>query len=320
MTEALLPVFCLLGPTASGKTAASIELVERYPMEIVSVDSAQVYRLLNIGSAKPDAAELARAPHALIDVVDPWAAYSVAQFLDDVVVEIKRIHTTGKIPLLAGGTMLYFSSLWRGMSDLPTSEPSVRNRLQNFADDHGQQALYEKLQYVDPESAERIHANDPQRIMRALEVFEITGQPLSQLQSRRNPVKEYDFYNLGLFPEDRAMLHARIEQRFGLMLEAGFEAEVESLMNLPQMHSELPSMRCVGYRQMWQHLSGECDRKVMTDRAVAATRQLAKRQITWLRSMDGCRMLDPFDESVDLQDDKLASWLTAGLAKLSAGL
>ena len=314
----LLPVMCLLGPTAAGKTDIAIDLIKRFPLEIISVDSAQVYRQMDIGTAKPDAEVLKRAPHALIDVVDPWQSYSVARFLKDADHEIKRIHRQKKIPLLAGGTMLYFRSLWDGLSNLPESDATVRQRWLNYLAEHGQDALYQQLQQVDPIIAEKIHSNDPQRIMRALEVHDITGETLSSLQNKRAPEQSYDFYNLGLFPNDRALLHERIAQRFAIMLEQGFESEVESLMNLSQMNSDLPSMRSVGYRQMCQYLANGCDKQQMTDQSLAATRQLAKRQITWLRGMDSCRMVDPFAESVTLVDDTLARWVASGLENLSS--
>ena len=309
---------CLLGPTAAGKTDIAIDLIKRFPLEIISVDSAQVYRQMDIGTAKPDAEVLKRAPHALIDVVDPWQSYSVARFLKDADHEIKRIHRQKKIPLLAGGTMLYFRSLWDGLSNLPESDATVRQRWLNYLAEHGQDALYQQLQQVDPIIADKIHSNDPQRIMRALEVHDITGETLSSLQNKRAPEQSYDFYNLGLFPNDRALLHERIAQRFAIMLEQGFESEVESLMNLSQMNSDLPSMRSVGYRQMCQYLANGCDKQQMTDQSLAATRQLAKRQITWLRGMDSCRMVDPFAESVTLVDDTLARWVVSGLENLSS--
>jgi len=313
----LLPVLCLLGPTAAGKTDFAIELCQRYPCEIISVDSAQVYRQMDIGTAKPDAATLQRAPHALIDIVNPWQAYSASRFISDADTEIKRIHESGKIPLLAGGTMLYYRALWDGLSNLPASDPVVREQLENTAKTHGQQALYERLVSVDPVSAARIHHNDPQRIMRALEVHEIAGVTLSSLQNQKGREHRYDFYNLALFPQDRKKLHERIALRFELMLEAGFESEVQALMNNPVMHNDLPSMRCVGYRQMWQYLSGEIDRPQMIDKGVAATRQLAKRQITWLRGMDNCRMFDPFNETDSLEDDTLKDWLSHALLALA---
>ena len=313
----LLPVLCLLGPTAAGKTDHAIELCQKYPFEIISVDSAQVYRQMDIGTAKPDAATLQRAPHALIDIVDPWQAYSASRFISDADIEIKRIHESGNIPLLAGGTMLYYRALWDGLSNLPASDPAVREQLESTAKTLGPQALYDKLAEVDPDSAARIHCNDPQRILRALEVYEIAGVTLSSLQNQKAREHRYDFYNLALFPQDRKKLHERIARRFELMLEAGFELEVQALMHNPAMHNELPSMRCVGYRQMWQYLSGELDKPQMIDKGIAATRQLAKRQITWLRGMDNCRMFDPFNQTGSLEDDTLKEWLSRALLKLA---
>lgn len=312
----LLPVLCLLGPTAAGKTDFAIALSQKYPLEIVSVDSAQVYRQMDIGTAKPDAETLEQAPHALIDIVDPWEAYSVSKFLRDADSEINRIHRAGRIPLLAGGTMLYYRALWDGLSDLPQSDPAVRSQIEGYAEAHGQDALFTKLKSVDPESAARIHSTDPQRIIRALEVYEISGVTLSSLQNQKSREHRYDFYNIGLFPQDRKLLHERIARRFELMLEAGFEAEVQALMKIPELNRELPSMRCVGYRQMWQYLSGEFDRTQMIDKGVAATRQLAKRQITWMRSMDSCRMIDPFGDASELEDESLVAWLQSALAKV----
>ena len=308
-----LPVVCLLGPTASGKTEIAIQLVDRFAFEIINVDSAQVYRQMDIGTAKPNADVLRRAPHALIDIVDPWQHYSVAMFLQDADKEISRIHSQRKIPLLVGGTMLYFRALWHGLSDLPKSDPDVRGRLNDYASTHGPDALYSRLQQIDPESAARIHCNDPQRILRALEVYELSGKTLSGLQNQRSRSNSYHFFNIGLFPQDRKRLHERIAERFLKMLAAGFETEVRSLMELPQMNSQLPSMRSVGYRQMWQYLAGEIDESELQNRAVAATRQLAKRQITWLRGMDNCQLMDPFSESVMLEDrvlsDSLLKWI-----------
>lgn len=316
----LLPVLCLLGPTAAGKTDFAIELSQKHPFEIISVDSAQVYRQMDIGTAKPDPETLQKAPHALIDIVDPWEAYSVSKFLCDADTEINRIHRAGRIPLLAGGTMLYYRALWDGLSDLPQSDPSVREQIERYAGAHGLDALYAKLKSVDPESAARIHSTDPQRIIRALEVYEISGVPLSSLQNQKSREHRYDFYNIGLFPQDRKLLHERIARRFELMLEAGFEAEVQALMNISEINSDLPSMRCVGYRQMWQYLSGEFDKTQMIDKGVAATRQLAKRQITWLRGMDNCRMINPFGNASDLEDETLLAWLQSALLKISGNI
>jgi len=273
---------------------------------------------MDIGTAKPDAATLLNAPHALIDLVEPWESYSVAQFLTDADAEIKRIHSNGNIPVLAGGTMLYFRTFWDGLSDLPATDPVVRQSLEGFVNQNGLQALHDRLRKVDSVTADRLHSADPQRILRAMEVFEMTGAPLSQLQNQRTRDHQYNCYNIGLFPKDRPHLHARIAQRFNLMIEAGFESEVEALIQHPKINSELPAMRCVGYRQMCQYLRGDFDRAEMTERATAATRQLAKRQITWLRSMSNCRMIDPFVETIEQQDPHLHSWVDRGLATLSS--
>ncbi len=292
----LQPVICLLGPTASGKTALALELLARYPLEIISVDSALVYRGMDIGTAKPDAATLESAPHALIDVVDPWQNYSVSRFLADVKDEIQRIDRAGRIPLLVGGTMLYFHSLWHGLTELPEASDSVRAEIERDALKHGWDAMHERLRLVDPQSASRIHPNDPQRLTRALEVHRLSGQSLTELvaQRGRETACDYDFLRLGLYPENRAMLHRTIEQRFDQMLTAGFEQEVRALMAEPRNDPTLASMRCVGYRQMWRWLAGKGTFDDMRDRAVAATRQLAKRQFTWMRRMDELRLSDPF--------------------------
>lgn len=286
------PVLCVLGPTASGKTGLSVELCKRDRYEVISVDSALVYKQMDIGTAKPDAETLSLAPHALINLVEPWESYSVARFLTDVNIEIKRIADAGRVPLLAGGTMLYYHALWNGLSTLPESDPATREKLQQTADSIGWVAMHKRLAKIDVVSAAKIHPNDPQRLLRALEVFELSGIPLSELQNRRTRNDQYDFFNVGLFPTDRALLHHRIAQRFSLMIEQGFTDEVRSLMQLPAMHVELASMRCVGYRQMWSYLSGEGSEQDMIDRGVAATRQLAKRQITWMRKMASLTLLD----------------------------
>ena len=285
-------VLCILGPTASGKTGLAVDLCRTGNYEIISVDSALVYKRMNIGTAKPDAETQAIAPHALIDLIEPWEAYSVARFLTDVDDEINRVTEAGRVPVLVGGTMLYFNALWNGLSALPESVPATREKIQTEAGIKGWQAMHQRLATIDPVSAGKIHPNDPQRILRALEVFELSGHPLSELQNHRTQNDRNDYFNIGLFPTDRALLHQRIEQRFTEMLKQNFAGEVQSLMQLPQMSVELTSMRCVGYRQMWSHLSGECSEREMTDRAVAATRQLAKRQLTWMRRMENLTLLD----------------------------
>lgn len=281
-------VLCLMGPTASGKTALAIELVQQYPCDIVSVDSAMVYRDMDIGTAKPDADTLAIAPHRLIDIRDPREPYSAAEFVADATNEINAIHKTGRIPLLTGGTMLYFRSLQLGLSDMPSANKSVRAKITHEAAEKGWQALHDKLRDIDPLSAERIHPNDPQRLQRALEVFHVTGKSLSEWWAQDNKaLSPFHFINIAIVPEDRSMLHERIHARFDAMLLDGFVEEVRTLKTRADMHLDLPSMRSVGYRQVWQHLEGELGYDEMRERAIIATRQLAKRQLTWLRSWQG---------------------------------
>ncbi len=290
-------MLCLLGPTASGKTGLAVELRQRYNVDIISVDSALVYKRMDIGTAKPDAQTLQDAPHALINLIEPWESYSVSTFLEDVNDAIDRSHRAGRIPVLAGGTMLYFNALWNGLSKLPPSQPAIREKLEQQAADLGLQQLHDQLASVDSVSASRINRNDPQRVLRALEVFEITGEPLSTLQNHRSSSGNYDFLNIGLFPQDRALLHSRIELRFHQMLEAGFEAEVKHLLADPRMSHDVPAMRCVGYRQMLAYLDGAYGYDEMISRGVAATRQLAKRQLTWMRKMPDLQL---FDITIDI--------------------
>lgn len=280
------PVLCLMGPTATGKTGLAIELAGQLPAEIISVDSAMVYRGMDIGTAKPDAATLKVAPHRLIDIRDPADPYSAAQFRHDALRQIEEIHAVGKLPLLVGGTMLYFRALLQGLSPLPAADASVRARLLAEAEITGWGALHQRLQEVDPVAARRIHPNDPQRLQRAFEVYELTGQSLSSLQSRVEGGLEekYQIFKFALMPEDRKALHARIAGRFQQMLTQGLIEEVEGLYRRGDLREELPAIRSVGYRQVWQFLDGRLEKQQMPEKAVAATRQLAKRQITWLRS------------------------------------
>lgn len=283
-TQRPLAIF-LMGPTASGKTDLAIELVEQLNAEIISVDSAMVYKGMNIGSAKPSAQELARAPHRLIDICDPADPYSAARFRDDALREMADISSRKKIPLLVGGTMLYYKTLLQGMHNLPDSDPALRARLQQRLDNEGLARLHQELAEVDPVSANRIHENDPQRTLRALEVFAITGKPLSQLHAEQeNNDFPYRTLQVALTPKDRTYLHQRIENRFHQMMERGFLQEVESLYQRGDLNSELPSIKSVGYRQIWQHLEGELSLEEAIERGIIATRQLAKRQFTWLRS------------------------------------
>ncbi len=299
MTQKNLPTaVCIMGPTACGKTDLAIELVERYPYEIISVDSAMVYRGLDIGTAKPDAQTLARAPHRLIDFLDPAQSYSAADFRTDALREMRDVVSQGKVPLLVGGTMLYFKSLLFGMAELPSADPAVREALLSEAEQEGWDKMHSKLAKVDPASAKRIHPNDPQRIQRALEVYQLTGIPLSAWQAK--PTEPFPFHTVcvGIMPSDRAWLHQRISQRFEQMLEQGFEQEVRRLFERGDLDEDKPAIRAVGYRQMWQYLKSELSYTEMIERATAATRQLAKRQYTWLRSMPNLNILDNINNNL----------------------
>lgn len=278
-----LPVVFLMGPTASGKTGLAVELVQRLPMDIISVDSAMVYRGMDIGTAKPGRETLERAPHRLIDFLDPAQSYSAARFAEDARREIEAIHTRGRIPLLVGGTMLYFSALYRGLSDLPNADAGVRSALDQEAVEKGWPALHARLAEKDPETAQRIHPNDAQRIQRALEVIELTGRGLSEHDA---PASDFPWPCLRMVvcPQERKLLHRQIEQRFQAMMAQGFLEEVQTLHQRPELNPDLPSMRCVGYRQLWQYLDGAWSLEEAIQRGIAASRQLAKRQLTWLRS------------------------------------
>ncbi len=289
----------LMGPTAAGKTGLAIRLHELFPLDLVSVDSALVYRGMDIGTAKPDAATLRRAPHALIDIRDPAESYSAAEFREDALSEMARSTRRGRVPLLVGGTMLYFRALARGLADMPSADPELRERLEAEAAARGWAELHRRLARLDPEAAKRIHPNDPQRIQRALEVIELTGRPISALQQeQRAQALGYRVLRLVANPEPRAVLHQRIEQRFRQMLEEGFLDEVRALRARGDLGPNLPSMRCVGYRQAWGHLDGEYDSAEMGRRAIVATRQLAKRQLTWLRQERDALWYDPCWEKV----------------------
>mgnify|MGYP003703759071 CR=1 FL=1 len=282
----------LAGPTASGKTAAALALAERWPVEIISVDSALVYRGMDIGTAKPSLAEQAQVPHHLIDILDPVQSYSAAQFVADAQRLIGEIHARGRLPLLVGGTMLYFKALIDGLDALPQADPAVRAALDAEAAERGWPALHAELAQVDPITASRLAPQDAQRIQRALEVWRVTGQPLSSFHTRDSAPSDKassDHLLLSLEPQDRAWLHARIAERFAQMLQAGLVDEVRALRQRPDLHLQLPSIRCVGYRQVWEALDAGLEgprlNARLMDTGVAATRQLAKRQITWLRSM-----------------------------------
>ncbi|MCP5149502.1 MAG: tRNA (adenosine(37)-N6)-dimethylallyltransferase MiaA [Ectothiorhodospiraceae bacterium] len=278
------PVVFLMGPTASGKTDAAVAVVERLPVDIVSVDSAMVYRRLDIGTGKPEPAVLARAPHRLIDVREPFEAYSAAEFARDARREIAAILAAGRVPLLVGGTGLYFRALRRGLAELPAADESIRAALAAEAATIGWAAMHARLAMVDPATAARVHPNDPQRIQRALEVHAVTGEPMSALLARgRDNALPWPVLALAMVPTDREWLHRRIARRFDHMLELGLVEEVVALRGDARVTRDLPAMRAVGYRQVWEHLDGECDAPAMRARAVHATRQLAKRQLTWLR-------------------------------------
>ncbi|AVX39807.1 tRNA (adenosine(37)-N6)-dimethylallyltransferase MiaA [Yersinia massiliensis] len=286
------PAIFIMGPTASGKTALSIALRQRLPVELVSVDSALIYRGMDIGTAKPSAEELALAPHRLIDIRDPAEAYSAADFRQDALKEMADITAAGRIPLLVGGTMLYFKALLDGLSPLPSADPLVRQRIEQQATELGWEALHQQLAEIDPVAAARIHPNDPQRLSRALEVFFISGKTLTELTKISGETLPYQVHQFAIAPVSRELLHQRIELRFHQMLEAGFETEARALFDRGDLHTDLPAIRCVGYRQMWSYLSGEIDYNEMVYRGVCATRQLAKRQMTWLRGWSSVQWLD----------------------------
>jgi len=290
-----------MGPTASGKTALAVNLLQHFPMEIVSVDSAMVYRTMDIGTAKPDAATLAKAPHRLIDIRDPLDAYSAAQFRDDALQEIKQIIQQKKIPLLVGGTMLYFRALQQGLSDLPSADQSVRKKITEQAAQSGWDKLHDDLLKIDPLAAARIHPHDAQRIQRALEVYLLTGKNLTTWQEENDTsLHRYTFYNFAIAPLDRSVLHARIAARFTQMLDEGLIDEVKKLRARGDLTLETPAIRSVGYRQVWEYLSGHYTYQEMQERGIIATRQLAKRQLTWLRSWPDMIWFD--SEATDLYE------------------
>jgi tRNA dimethylallyltransferase len=278
-------LICLMGPTASGKTHYAIQLAQWFPFEIISVDSALVYRGMDIGTAKPDAAMLAELPHHLINIRDPSEAYSAAQFRKDALKIIKEIHARKKTPLLVGGTMLYFRALQKGLALMPSADAAVRAQLSEEANKKGWTVLHRRLADIDPLAASRIHPNDPQRIQRALEVYLLSGKNLTtwQQEQQEEPF-DYDIYNVIVAPEQRHILHTRIAERFKQMLAAGFIEEVKALYARPDLNLDTPAIRSVGYRQVWEYLDGRLTYEEMQEKAIIATRQLAKRQLTWLRS------------------------------------
>lgn len=281
-----------MGPTAAGKTDAAIFLHQQYGCDIVSVDSALVYKQMDIGTAKPDADTLIKAPHELVDIIQPWESYSAANFVNDAYKLMNKSLNAGNMPLLAGGTMMYYRSLQQGLSKLPVADSAIRDELLSIADDIGWDGMHQRLTKIDPDSAARINKNDPQRIQRALEVHQISGKTMTQLHKEdRGNELDYQTLKIVIAPE-RALLHKRIEQRFEIMLKQGFIEEVEKLKANPKINFNMPSMRCVGYRQVWQYLENELTREEMIFKGIVATRQLAKRQWTWLRKEENAIWLD----------------------------
>ena len=297
--------FAVLGPTASGKSQLALRLADDLPIEIVSVDSGQVYRDMDVGTAKPTRAERLRVPHHLIDLVDPTEPYSAGRFRDDAIAAVEGVFARGRIPLLVGGTMLYYRALAHGLDVLPAADPRLRAGIVVEAAAQGWPAMHAELARVDPVTARRLAPNDAQRIERALEVYRATGKPLSALQTAARAALPFRLSSFALMPADRAALHARIAERFDAMLGEGLVAEVQALRRRYALHAALPSMRCVGYRQVWGHLDGAYDRATLREKGIAATRQLAKRQLTWLRSLPEVEL---FGDA-----DRLALRLRAGI-------
>jgi tRNA dimethylallyltransferase len=295
-----------MGPTASGKTDLAVSLVKNLPCDIISVDSAMIYKKMDIGTAKPSADILAQAPHRLIDIRDPAQTYSVGQFCRDAQAEIQAIHSAGRIPLLVGGTMLYFHSLQQGLSELPAANPEIRQRLNKEAEQIGWPAMHQRLAKIDPQTAQRLHPNDSQRIQRALEVYELSGKTMTAWYAKSPAICwSYPTIKLAIAPVQRSTLHARIAQRFQTMLAQGLIDEVRGLFMRGDLNPDLPSMRCVGYRQVWRYLAGELDYANLPELAIIATRQLAKRQLTWLRSQSDAHWFDSLEPTLTQQVLKL---------------
>lgn len=300
------PAICLMGPTASGKTNLAIELVQRLPCVIINVDSAQIYRGMHIGTGKPDMQTLLRAPHRLLDILDPAEAYSVSHFRDDALREMASIRDSGRIPLLVGGTMMYFKALRDGLASMPAADADVRQQILDSAETQGWAAVHARLQEVDPESARRIHPNDPQRLQRALEIYLISGKTMTEFHQeesgqRADSAIPFDLHFFSIQPGLRSVLHEKIARRFHQMIADGFVEEVEALMGRGDLNLHMPSMRAVGYRQIWQYIAGELSFDAMLETGIIATRQLAKRQITWLRSWKELRHFDSENpETLDL--------------------
>lgn len=297
------PAICLLGPTAAGKTALAIEIVQRLPCEIINVDSAQIYRGMDIGTGKPDAATLGRAPHRLIDILDPAQAYSVSHFRDDALREMADIRDSGRVPLLVGGTMMYFKALRDGLAPMPAASEEVRAGILTLAERDGWGAVHARLGEIDPSSAARIHPNDPQRLQRALEVYLVSGRSMTEWHHQGDDqvaLQPFDLHFVSVQPTLRSVLHERIAARFQQMLSDGLVTEVEGLYHRGDLDLAMPSMRAVGYRQVWQYLAGEYSFDAMREKGIIATRQLAKRQVTWMRSWNALRNFDSENpETVD---------------------
>ncbi|WP_415896221.1 tRNA (adenosine(37)-N6)-dimethylallyltransferase MiaA [Neptuniibacter sp. PT34_22] len=288
-----------MGPTASGKTDLAMKLYDHMPCEIVSVDSAMIYKGMDIGTAKPDHETLARYPHRLIDICDPSEAYSAAEFRMDALKQIEGIRSAGKVPILTGGTMLYFHALKNGLANLPEADAAVRERLLQEAEAEGWAAMHARLAEVDPESAKRLNPNDAQRLQRALEVYEITGRSMTDLWAEQEKQKpDFPIVSLAVMPQERSELHDRIARRFDIMLEQGFVDEVRTLWDRGDLDLQMPSVRCVGYRQVWEYFAGTWDYDTMKFKGVVATRQLAKRQVTWLRSWENLNWIDTHDTNL----------------------
>lgn len=312
MSQSSTPLFCLFGPTATGKTALAIELAQKLPLEIVSVDSAMVYREMDIGTAKPSMAELAIAPHYLIDIRDASESYSVGEFLQDLQFTVEKIRSNGNWPLLVGGTMMYFYALQQGLADLPASDPAAVRSIQEKGRAQGWPALHAELMQVDPVSAEKITVNDSQRITRALALFQATGTPLSTWLQEHRPQYDYRFTNFILTPNSREELHQKIEQRLKVMWQQGFVEEVKGFFQRSDMHKALPSMRSVGYRQVWEYLEGNSSLAEMEQKALAATRQFAKRQCTWLNKWPD---VSPYFSGDDQNIDRMVKVVASELEK-----
>ncbi|ODN66706.1 tRNA dimethylallyltransferase [Methylophaga muralis] len=309
---AVPPAIFLMGPTAAGKTDLAIFLAQNLPVEIISVDSALIYKQMNIGTAKPDTKVLQQFPHHLVDIIDPQQAYSAGRFRQDALALMADITKRGKIPLLVGGTMLYFKTLQYGIAELPEADANIRAKLEQELKQFGLSHLHQRLNEVDPVSAARIHINDPQRLLRALEVYEISGKPLTELTQHSDFLLPYSVIKIILSPFDRKILHQRIAKRYEMMMQAGFIEEVKKLQKRGDLHAALPSIRAVGYRQAWSFLNGEYDENTFIERAIIATRQMAKRQLTWLRAQkDGVW----FDSGNDLPNKQVLDFIRSKLSE-----